>query len=309
MSGSDSGESRWATFTVALADYLGSMVDPDDEDHLLIELPWTEGEGCAPYAQFATFDGGAMLRAELSGDHYLAPAFQLDAARRRALRGRGWRGGNAEEPNWFREAPVADARRLAGSVVKALREQLRVPDPELLTYQAWGPAADGAATLGLASTEDMPVDGPLTIPDLEPPTRDIATYPQSADELREEVRAELCSWLQSEPVLDEDQDFVLQHHGQAFWVRVRLDMPAVEVMARVVHGVHSRRSTAIEIGLLNRDQPWVRWTMRDRSVWQTSMVPAWPFAAMHLRIALNDFVEQLSRTRDDLALRTGGKVA
>ena len=88
--------------------------------------------------------------------------------------------------------------------------------------------------------------------------------------------------LVADPTVDDDGDFVLHHLGQPVWVRVRTDQPAVEIMARVAHDVHSRRATAVEIGLLNRDNLWVRWTLRERTVWQTLLLPASPFVPSHL---------------------------
>ena len=114
---------------------------------------------------------------------------------------------------------------------------------------------------------------------------------------------------EGEPTIDDDGDFVLHHLGQPVWVRVRADQPAVEIMARVAHDVHSRRATAVEIGLLNRDNLWVRWTLRDRTVWQTLVLPGSPFVPSHLDAMLDLFLEAMTSTRDDLAYRTGAKVA
>ncbi len=114
---------------------------------------------------------------------------------------------------------------------------------------------------------------------------------------------------EGEPTIDDDGDFVLHHLGQPVWVRVRDDQPAVEIMARVAHDVHSRRATAVEIGLLNRDNLWVRWTLHDRTVWQTLVLPGVPFVPSHLDAMLDLFLETMTSTRDDLAYRTGAKVA
>ena len=114
---------------------------------------------------------------------------------------------------------------------------------------------------------------------------------------------------EGEPTIDDDGDFVLHHLGQPVWVRVRRDQPAVEIMARVAHDVHSRRATAVEIGLLNRDNLWVRWTLRDRAVWQTLVLPGIPFVPRHLDAMLDVFLDAMTSTRDDLAYRTGAKVA
>ena len=77
----------------------------------------------------------------------------------------------------------------------------------------------------------------------------------------------------------------------------------------MAHGVHSRRATAVELGLLNRDNLWVNWTLRDRTVWQTLVLPGFPFVPTHLDAMLDLFLEAMTETRDDLAYRVGAKVA
>lgn len=112
-----------------------------------------------------------------------------------------------------------------------------------------------------------------------------------------------------EVMVDDDEDFVLRHLDQPVFVRVLPDQPAVQIFTRLVHGVRSRRGAAVEIGLLNRDDVWMKWILRDHSVWQSAMVPAMPFAETHLEVMLDLFWHSMERTRDDLALRTGGEVA
>ena len=111
------------------------------------------------------------------------------------------------------------------------------------------------------------------------------------------------------PEIDEDGDLVLAHLDQLVWVRVRPDTPAVEILARVAHGIHSRRATAAEIAVLNRDNPWVKWTLQERTVWQHIVFPALPFAPTHLEAMVDVFLGTMSATRDDLAFRVGGRVA
>ena len=129
------------------------------------------------------------------------------------------------------------------------------------------------------------------------------------DDLQVMVRMTLHAKYDEEPTVDDDGDVVLTHMDQPVWVRARPDMPAVEIFARVVHDVHSRRATAVEIGLLNRDNLWVRWTLRERTVWQTLLLPASPFVPSHLDEMLDLYLAAMSETRDDLAYRTGAKVA
>jgi T3SS (YopN, CesT) and YbjN peptide-binding chaperone 1/T3SS (YopN, CesT) and YbjN peptide-binding chaperone 3 len=213
----------------------------------------------------------------------------------------GWRGNDEDERNWYVERPVKEAAEIAEQVVSVLRDHFGVAHPSLMTYQAWGPAAEGAKALGLCATGEVPIEAPWK------PA--LAFEPDDRDQLRQIVEDTLRSKLGTEPTVDDDGDFVLEHLGQAVWVRVRADQPAVEIFARVAHGVYSRRATALEIGILNRDNLWVRWTLRDRGVWQTLALPALPFVPDHLVAMLAVFLQTMTATRDDLVLRTRAKVA
>lgn len=59
-------------------------------------------------------------------------------------------------------------------------------------------------------------------------------------------------------------------------MRVLAHQPGIEILARVAHGVRSLRGAAVEIGILNRDAAWVKWALRDRDIWQSTPVPAFP---------------------------------
>lgn len=303
-------DAAWQQFEARLAGYLATMVDPDEADHLLLEVPGPGGEGgCAPYAQVAAFDDGRMLRVELSGNHFLAPQHHLDAPALSALRDLGWQGGDEAEPNHFQERPVTDAAPIARLVVSALRDDFGLPHPQLLGVRAWGPATEHVGVLGLHPSDEVPVDIVDVVAEIQPPTVELAHYPADAEALTELVREEFRSHFGEQPTTDDDGDIVLVNLGQPVFVRVRRDQPAVEICARVVHSVRSRRTTAVELGLLNRDHLLVKWILRDRDVWQSLTFAAGPFAGPHLRQMIGAFMEAMTQTRDDLALRTGGRVA
>ena len=312
------GESAWDRLATGLAHYLATMVDPDEDDHLIIELAAAEDlpeAGAPPYVQFAGFGDGGYLRAEVAGDRYLMPAYRMDDSAAELLRQMGWRGndpaGSPEESNWHIERPIGDAASVASQAVRVLRDCFRVAHPQLLTYQAWGPAAGGAPALELCATADVPIEEPLT-----PGTQDgpapapgtMALEPANREELMQMVADVLRRKFGTEPEVDDDGDFVLQHLGQPVWVRVHNTQPAVEILARVAHQVHSRRATAVELGLLNRDNLWVRWNLRRREIWQTVALPALPFAPSHLEGMLGLFFDAMTTHRDDLAYRTGARV-
>lgn len=314
-------DAAWATLENGLRVYLATMVDPDEGDHLLVELPDPDPEemGCPPYVQVAACGEGRWLRIEVSGNAYLRPLFQLGAAGCRFLHEAGWGGnvpdGDGNDRNWHNEGPVHDVDGVVHDVVLTLRHHFGIAHPQLLTYQAWGPAAEGAEVLGLCATDDVPIDeqGGSTasevVRDGESVLGHTVLEPTDRDDLLRIVESLLREKYEGEPFIDEDGDFVLHHLGQPVWVRVRTDQPAVEIMARVAHDVRSRRTTAVEIGLLNRDSLWVGWELRDRSVWQTFVLPAFPFVPSHLNEMLDIFLEAMTSTRDDLAYRTGAKVA
>lgn len=271
----------------------------DESDHLILELPVGDQSGTRPYAQFAAF-GPGMVRAELSGNAYLASAYVLTEEWCESLTSMGWAGNDESEPNWYVERPVEDAKNIAALVVASLRLAFGIAHPQLLTYRAWGCNADAAAELGLSATAELPV---------ERPTEPMVLQPDDRDELLAMIRMALHAKFEEEPTVDDDGDIVLTHLDQPVWVRAREDMPAVEIFAQVVHGVHSRRATAVEIGILNRDHALVKWWMRERAVWQHIVIPALPFAPGHLDAMVDVFLATMTATRDDLALRVGGRVA
>lgn len=286
----------WSDLANGLTAQLSRM--RDESDHLIVELPDDDG-ATRPYSQFAGF-GPGMVRAEISGNVYLAPAYVLTDEWCESLRTMGWSGNEEAEPNWYVERPVEEAKNIAALVVASLRLAFGVAHPQLLTYRAWGRNAEGATELGLSASEDVPV---------EQPSEPMVLQPEDRDDLLAMIRMTLHVKYDEEPTVDGDGDVVLTHLDQPVWVRAREDMPAVEIFARVVHGVHSRRATAVEIGILNRDNPLVKWSVRERTVWQHIVIPALPFAPGHLDAMVDVFLATMTATRDDLALRAGGRVA
>ena len=86
------------------------------------------------------------------------------------------------------------------------------------------------------------------------------------------------------------------------------DAPATVISTRVAHGARSRRQAAVEVGILNRSNPWIWWQVIGRDIVQTATVETMPFAPNHLMTTMDVFLDAMT-TRDDLALRVGGEVA
>lgn len=172
-----------------------------------------------------------------------------------------------------------------------LRNKRAIPHPQLLTHRASGPCAAWAGVLGLAWTKGA---GPGY------------AHASSRDALLDLVEETIGSHIAVGR--DEDDDFSIDHAGQQVWIRV-LGEAAVEISTRVAHGVHSRRQAAVEVGILNRSSPWIWWQTLGRDIYQTATIDASPFAPDHLTSTLALFLDTMTKTRDDLALRVGGQVA
>ncbi len=298
-------DSAWDDFERQLADYLATMVDEDDQDHLILELAVPEpDDGCAPYAQLSAFGGGELLRAEISGNHYLGDDFQIPEDGARKLWRGGWDGGTEEEPNFFVTKGTEEAADVARMTVRALRSVFHIPHPQLLGCNAWGPAAAFVDRLGLTASDDIPKD--LFEADQASADGGVA-FPAGRSELVGLVQAALVGSEHGDPHIDEDGDIVIVPLDGPVWIRVLTDQPTLVIMSRVVTRVRSRTRTSVELGVLNRDSLWVRWTLRERDVWQSITYPGMPFSAGSLKNMLGMFLSVREETQGDLALRTGGR--
>ncbi len=290
----------WQRFEKRLGQFLAQMDHPGDE--LLLELPTARTEAPARCA-LVRGDGSPTLRVALYANPDLDPATRFAVA---TMLADGDANRRHDDPITA-ERPIEDATGLAAQIIYCAQAMHGLAHPQLLTYRVDGPVAALAGVLGLQPSADIPPD--VVSRDATAPQRPVATMPASRDELIDLVRDVLRGDLGTEPAVDDDGDFVLSHLGQPVWIRVRQDQPAVEIFARVAHDVPSRRRTAVEVGLLNRDRVWVRWVLRDRDVWQQLMIPGAPFAPAVLTAMLKVFLDAMGETRDDLALRLEANVA
>lgn len=189
---------------------------------------------------------------------------------------------------------------LADAIVRVAREELRLPHPQLFTARAAGPGAvELAGRLGL---EDA--DGP-------------AGRAVGADSgvrggpavLRPVVTEAVVRVTGRDPRVDDDGDVFFDLAGTRVFVLFSPDGTAVKALARVVRGVYSRRTTAVEVDLLNRGAWWSTWYLSGRDVFQRIALPARPLTVDNVEGMLRAFAEDLERNRDDLAYRLGGKAA
>jgi hypothetical protein len=298
----------WSRFRVSLGDHVVAMAD---DDVLIIEAETAvhdEAAGAAPYVQFCGW-GEGRVRAEVSSNAYLDARVALDAAAERALLGLGWNApthGVDDEPdegsaNFFVDADRRDGDRLAVMAVAALRKVFGVPHPAFLSWSSDDDAED-EDTDDAGDTDDNTSGG-------DSPLGPLAVVPESAEHLRTLVLAALA--VSGGPAIepDEDGDIPLPMGSAVLYVRVHEHVPVVEVFAVVVHGVDDRGRAAVEVAILNRDVPMVKFVLVGDAVIASVQVPAVPFAPRQLRKLVVVLGKAANRAGDDLVARVGGRRA
>ena len=242
------------------------------------------GEATAPYAQFA--GAGGQVLAELSSNAFLDPGFALDASGEAALVALGWQRPQEDRPNWWYDVPRELADQIPAMVTGAFRLVFDVVDPEFLD---WSVADEPAAVV---TTSPTPVIG----------------VPRDPEELVDLVEAALVAELGADEVCrDEDGDFPVETAAGLLWVRVSGEAPVVRVFTTVVVGVKRTRQAEIEVGILNRRLPSLKFYVADGAVVAAADLPATPFVSSQLVHLIAEMNEVLVRVVPDLATRIGGR--
>lgn len=189
---------------------------------------------------------------------------------------------------------------MAEAIVRVAREEFGLPHPQLLAARSDGPgAAVLAEVLGLAEADEIVEEGSA-----------VDVMFGAPDTLRAALAVVRSVVPDSRARIDDDGDIAFDAPG-GHHVWIHLDMPGRKLVlwTCVTRNVHSRRTTAVEVGLLNRDSSVSMWYEHRRAVFQQAFVPVEPFVLPHLEWVLPAFLGQLADTRDDLDYRVGGTAA
>jgi hypothetical protein len=292
----------WSSFAHRLADHLAAM----DEDDLLVvdvETAVPPSDGAAPYAQFCAW-GEESLRAEISSNSYLAPEHRLDDAVAAQLVRLGWHppshgktetadGGSA---NFYLDASRRDADRVAAMAVAALRDVFGVTHPAFLVVP------------DLELFDALPVE-PIGSDAPDEPDEPVALVAESLEHLRVAVDAAITPADGPALVHDDQGDIPIPFGSAVVFVRVHESAPVVELFSCVVEDVEDRERAAIEVAVLNREHPLVKFLLVEDVVVAMIVLPALPFAPRHLRALLPLMGEIIDRVDDGLVARVGGRRA
>ena len=285
-------EEAWTRFRARLADHVAEM---GDDDVLIVDTDPDDAAtgGALPYVQFCAYDAG-WVRCEVSSNAYLVPDRRLDVQEAAAVVALGWSDpadGETEPGNFYVDAERVEADRLAVMTVRVLREVFGVPHPSFL-------AAGGL--------ELEPGQGAA---DNEPPTapaEPLAVRPRDRDHLRELVDEALTPFLGQTPEHDEDDDIPVPTRTSVVFVRVREDMPVVQMFAFVADDVEDTAAARFEVAVLNRDERFFKFSLVADSVMVELDLPALPFAPAHARDLLGILCATVDRIQPDLQERIGG---
>lgn len=284
----------WRAFRGRLADHVAGL---EDGEVLVVETDPADDEGTEPYVQFLGL-GDGLLRAEVSSNVWLRAERRLDAAAEARLVELGWAAPLSDEvgldENFYLDAGTREADRVAELAVVALREVFGVPHPVFLT-------ADG---LEREPGQPVPDDGPPAGDELP-----LAVQPRDRDELVDWVDRVLTPVFGHPPRHDEDDDIPVNAGTAALFVRVRDDMPAVQIFCRLVGGVRDPEAAVHEVNLLNAEHRFVDFALVDDAVMADVHVLAMPLAPAHLRDMLEVMCGVADRVGPVLARRVGGEVA
>jgi hypothetical protein len=291
-----STELAWTGFRQRLADRLAGS---EEDDVLLIEVETgvdeDELDGAAPYVQFVAW-GEAMLRAEVSSNHYLDERYELTSDDELLLAEIGWsepaydEDGDpvAGEANFHADAPQREADRVAVMAVRALREAFGCPHPTFVV-------ADG-----------LERETPVVEPSPAVAEEAALTYPDGHDHLQSLVDAALEVTFESPAVHDEDGDLPIDCGHSRVFVRALEDKPEVEIFADIVVGVRDRDRATAEAARLNLRSADHQFVLRgDRLVMRTALV-AWPFSPTQLRVVVGHFCHEVDDIAAEAATAVGG---
>lgn len=295
----------WDTFCDRLGTLLTTLVEGDsDQERLFLGLPVQDPRFGAGPAVIITRTDDGFLRIEIGDHDGLDPEQRASEDLLRGVMGEGFFTRDDGNPYPYVEGAADVIGDLTRIVVDLFKDVYGIPLPGLLAYASNGRSADAAAVLGLTRLDEVPMD---IVPGRSIPAEMGAVHHfVTRDDLTSLVGGLLqARFGEVEPL---EGEFHLRHEGHRVVIRPRPDQPAVEIETRLVHGVRARRIAMTEVCILNRDSIWTKFVLRDGDVFMNINVPAMPYAENHLHEMLSVFLHAIEELRDDLALRTGGRI-
>ena len=205
-----------------------------------------------------------------------------------------------ESPFWSVTMPFDEAEVLAGMVSGTLRYVFGIADPAFLAGVEARTVPQPPSHESCGPAEDADVD--------DGPRPTLIGFPDDAADLVRMVEQALEVAYGPDLVRDDDGDYPIGGGAVPIWVRVQESTPMVRVFSYVVRSVRDTRQARIEVGILNRRTPLLKFTLEDGVITATHELLAAPFVGPQLLNALDLITEVLNDLAGDAALRVGGKL-
>lgn len=245
-------EASWGRFEAELLRRLMSLGD----GFLIISTGPPLDDGASPYVQFASSPG--EVRGEVSSNRYLGSGSKLTRADHQALRALGWiaPGRGTANSNWHIDVDLDIAPLLTGMAVATLRQVLGVISPDFLLRDDDQPEVEA-----------------------EEAERFVLGCAESPEQLMEMVSQILVERGQEAAEPDGDGDLFVEGPRGFCWVQARRDLPAVTFWGTVLSDVTNLQQALLEINVLNRRVPFVRFSLSGDTILFHSDLGAVPLVA------------------------------
>lgn len=281
----------WPAFADKLAAALGEL----KEDQFLIFSVKRSNR----FIQFAA-QGSFGLRAETTGNAFLAKSEQLDEQQIARLLEAGWLPPTVNpseydpdgSPNFHIDFPAPPApTEIATLAVTTLAEILRVPHPGFLEYEAF----DGE-------------DNSLVIPGLGL-KRAARGVPPDQAELAKRLLATMREVTGiAELDYDKDGDIAVSYGRVAVFIFPLGTPPHVRIYAPLLLNVEQSPRLHARLNEFNAGLGHMHFFHRDDAIYAMAEIPAVPLVAEHLGMALRHFCETADGIDELLAAEFGGKM-
>lgn len=293
----------WESFTDRLNLVVERLVP---EQYFVIEARHPALEGAnqvLPYAQVRRATD--CYWAELSGNLFLSPDFQLTENQHRALDDSGWDVGPSGEGNWSLSA--VSSEEVSERITRAVRDVFGVPHPTLLTVSNLGSFA------GHVPSPDI---GPL-VGSLEPGVRGVIADPlpetisaivvESHDRLSWLLEQGLTAYVGAPVASDPDGAIAVKVADVLVLIEPDLGgMPWVHLSALVADGLNTSDDLYRYVNDRTSELTATQAFVRDSALFVKTDVLGSPFLWPTIAIALELVVDAAQEIRGSVTAQFGG---
>jgi hypothetical protein len=299
----------WHEFAGALAGMVASLT-VGAQLELTLD-PTASGTGDAVYSVSVEIVEDGQVDALAVGNAGLPAGYRMDRSAVADMVALGWSPPGVMEGSgeyFGLRATVDDAKRLAGTITRTLRDVYGAPHPAFLVYAVHDRDGEpiSVAPLGTARLDATLGGNGIEIlgPGMSGPAVD------DVMELDEQVRMVVATMMKSTPEqlqVDSDGDIGIRAGSAMVFVRVRDNPPLVDVLSPVLTEVEPTEQLYVKLSELTNRMPIGRLYCTNDTVWASIPVFGRNFQSTHLMLAVQVMTGLADELDDRLHGEFGGK--